>query len=167
MASPCLSLSVSPSISITPSDSDGDSRSDDSSSEPSSPLPARHLRPGIALKRSSPRPILNKSHSVDVPSTSAEKRTVSFQLPEDRTREKSSPESHRSRMATLAHTLKRLTMAAGASRSSKPEKPQKRILRQPVQHVYLRGASGLPTQRVPLSAVSHSFVRHPSLSSTL
>jgi len=98
---------------------------------------------------------------------------VSFQLPESQAGDQvksEEDEARGSKLAALAHSLKRLTLAAGAataaaaSRPSKPEKRQKRILRQPVLHVYLRGASGLPTQRVPLSAVSHRGYRHTSMS---
>ncbi|KAF0312362.1 hypothetical protein FJT64_016879 [Amphibalanus amphitrite] len=123
------------------------------SSEPPSPT-ALSSAPG---ERSRPRPILCKSHSVDVAplSSSAEKRSVSFRLPEH-------PHDHRShgKMAALAQSLKKLTLAAAASEKSKPEKAPKRILRQPVVHVYVRGASGLPTQRVPLAAVNALHRQH-------
>ena len=124
------------------------------SSEPSSPS-----LPGAgAPARSRPRPILSKSHSVDAAplSTSAEKRSVSFRLPEE------TDEHSHSKMNALAQSLKKLTLAAAAASASrpKPEKTTKRILRQPVVHVYLRGASGLPTQRVPLSTVN-ALHRHP------
>lgn len=39
-----------------------------------------------------------------------------------------------------------------AQRSKTPP-PQRRILRQPVSYLYLKGISGLPTQRVPLSSL--------------
>ena len=97
------------------------------------------------------RPILSaKSRSVDSSPVcgAQQRRNVSFQLPERR-------DSAASRMAALAQRVKQLTISAAspsASRS-KPKKSVKTILRQPVVHVYLRGASGLPTQRVPLSAV--------------
>ena len=53
----------------------------------------------------------------------------------------------------LANRLRKFTKG---SVRPKPEKTVKRILRQPVVHVYLRGASGLPTQRVPLATVNAS-----------
>ena len=93
----------------------------------------------------------SKSRSVDSsPVCGAEKRrSVSFQLPETKAA------SAVSRVAALAQRVKQLTVSAASSGvgRSKPEKPAKRILRQPVVHVYVRGASGLPTQRVPLAAV--------------
>lgn len=39
------------------------------------------------------------------------------------------------------------------SQRSKTPPPQRRILRQPVSYLYLKGISGLPTQRVPRSSV--------------
>lgn len=39
------------------------------------------------------------------------------------------------------------------SQRSKTPPPQRRILRQPVSYLYLKGMSGLPTQRVPRSSV--------------
>lgn len=39
------------------------------------------------------------------------------------------------------------------SQRSKTPPPQRRILRQPVSYLYLKGLSGLPTQRVPRSSV--------------
>ena len=96
--------------------------------------------------RPSLRPILAaKSRSVDSSPCSTQRRNVSFQLPEPR-------DSAVSRVVALAQRLKKLTTSPSPCRT-KPEKATKRILRQPVVHVYLRGASGLPTQRVPLSAV--------------
>ena len=39
------------------------------------------------------------------------------------------------------------------SQRSKTPPPQRRILRQPVSYLYLKGMSGLPTQRVPRSSI--------------
>ncbi|KAF0304567.1 hypothetical protein FJT64_023622 [Amphibalanus amphitrite] len=106
--------------------------------------PAPLLRSPSECPRPRPRPILCRSHSLsDTRSGSSAKRSVTFQLP-------AGSDGGRSRVAALAHSLWRMTRTAGRP---KPEKAVKRILRQPVVHVYLRGASGLPTQRVPLSAV--------------
>ena len=110
---------------------------------------AGRLRGGGASAAPLPRPCLRpalvRSHSVSgaPPPAGAQKRSVSFLLPVE-----GAPS--RGRVAELAHSLRRL--ASGAGRA-KPEKATKRILRQPVVHVYVRGASGLPTQRVPLAAV--------------
>ena len=124
--------------------------------------PAPLLRSPSELPRARParlRPILCRSHSVadtrPSASTAAQKRSVTFQLPADADGD-GDGDGARSRVAALAHSLWRLTRAAGRP---KPEKAVKRILRQPVVHVYLRGASGLPTQRVPLATVS---ARHQS-----
>jgi Domain of unknown function (DUF4797) len=47
-----------------------------------------------------------------------------------------------------------------SSRSKKKEVfPPKRILRQPIQYTYRKGISGLPTQRVPRSAICCSYAR--------
>lgn len=40
-----------------------------------------------------------------------------------------------------------------ASKKEPPSPAKKRILRQPVSYIYLKGVSGLPTQRVPRSSV--------------
>ncbi|XP_043228312.1 uncharacterized protein LOC122384711 [Amphibalanus amphitrite] len=100
----------------------------------------RPLRPSLAVQ----------SRSVDSSPVSApgQRRGVSFQLPESRA-------SAVSRVAALAQRVKQLAVSAAASSGgqTKPDKAPKRILRQPVVHVYVRGASGLPTQRVPLAAV--------------
>ena len=94
------------------------------------------------------RPILcrSRSQAESLGGRPTQKRSVSFQLPADE-------ETRRSRVAELANRLRKFTK--GGVRS-KPEKTVKRILRQPVVHVHLRGASGLPTQRVPLATVNAS-----------
>lgn len=45
-------------------------------------------------------------------------------------------------------------------KSSKQSPPPKRILRQPVSYTYLKGMSGLPTQRVPRSSVCLHYYSH-------
>lgn len=49
-----------------------------------------------------------------------------------------------------------------ATKKTQPPLPQqqKRILRQPINYVYLKGASGLPTQRVPKSSVCCHYSMH-------
>ncbi|XP_067612749.1 dentin sialophosphoprotein [Eurosta solidaginis] len=50
------------------------------------------------------------------------------------------------------------TMSSKSSKS-KTKPPPQRILRQPVSYTYLKGISGLPTQRVPRSAVCCQYAR--------
>lgn len=59
--------------------------------------------------------------------------------------EVSSPKSVDSKKKSAAHNL--------ISQRSKTPPPQRRILRQPVSYMYIKGLSGLPTQRVPRSSV--------------
>ncbi|XP_011186928.1 uncharacterized protein LOC105214920 [Zeugodacus cucurbitae] len=49
--------------------------------------------------------------------------------------------------------------AALKSSKGKTKPPPQRILRQPVSYTYLKGISGLPTQRVPRSAVCCQYAR--------
>ncbi|XP_030561076.1 T-box protein H15 [Drosophila novamexicana] len=49
--------------------------------------------------------------------------------------------------------------SASASSKSKVKPPPQRILRQPVSYTYLKGMSGLPTQRVPRSSVCCQYAR--------
>ncbi|XP_036337805.1 serine-rich adhesin for platelets [Rhagoletis pomonella] len=69
-----------------------------------------------------------------------------------------------------ASSLQLTSSAAGSSSSSssstskssskgKTKPPPQRILRQPVSYTYLKGISGLPTQRVPRSAVCCQYAR--------
>ncbi|XP_017479423.1 PREDICTED: serine/arginine repetitive matrix protein 2-like [Rhagoletis zephyria] len=67
-----------------------------------------------------------------------------------------------------ASSLQLSSSAAGSSSSSSTSKssskgktkpPPQRILRQPVSYTYLKGISGLPTQRVPRSAVCCQYAR--------
>ncbi|XP_033159231.1 uncharacterized protein LOC117140426 [Drosophila mauritiana] len=46
-----------------------------------------------------------------------------------------------------------------ASKNNKVKPPPQRILRQPVSYTYLKGMSGLPTQRVPRSSVCCQYAR--------
>lgn len=73
---------------------------------------------------------------------------------------------HRRSSSTIRRALQNLSISSRSlSCSSTPSKdqkmkkakktppPPKRILRQPVSYTYLKGMSGLPTQRVPRSSV--------------
>ena len=102
------------------------------------------LRSPSEVGQPRPRPILCRNRSVTGGRPGAQKRSVTFQLPAD-------GEAGRGRVATLALSLWKLTTAAGRA---KPEKATRRILRRPVAHVHVRGASGLPTRRVPLSSAA-------------
>ncbi|GAB0089645.1 hypothetical protein DMENIID0001_042210 [Sergentomyia squamirostris] len=51
-------------------------------------------------------------------------------------------------------SVKKLSISF-APKSGEKSPPPKKILRQPVTYTYLKGMSGLPTQRVPRSAVCH------------
>lgn len=51
----------------------------------------------------------------------------------------------------LASALQNLKLHVTKHKNKKPSKEPKSILRRPVRHVYIRGISGLPTRRVPVS----------------
>lgn len=127
----------------------------------SSQNPALRNYPGCSedvsrdrVRRTSPRPCLQRSRSLHLPADRSRKRGVSFQLPE--------AEASRGRLSALAQNLKRLTLAAAGAQATKPHKTCQRILRRPVLHVYLPGVSGLPTRRVPLHLVQSAHARtHP------
>ncbi|XP_065339899.1 uncharacterized protein LOC135939436 [Cloeon dipterum] len=55
-----------------------------------------------------------------------------------------------SRWSPFKNALRMLSLSN--SRESKPKSESKKILRSPVAYVYVKGPSGLPTQRVPLGA---------------
>ncbi|XP_059477488.1 uncharacterized protein LOC132197903 [Neocloeon triangulifer] len=57
-----------------------------------------------------------------------------------------------SRWSPLKNALRSLTLTN--PRGTKPKSESKKILRSPVAHVYVKGPSGLPTQRVPLGAAN-------------
>lgn len=63
---------------------------------------------------------------------------------------KAGPEDSPTSSASSKRNGKRQTLI---SQRSKTPPPQRRILRQPVSYLYLKGISGLPTQRVPRSSV--------------
>lgn len=46
-----------------------------------------------------------------------------------------------------------LNGTSGQNKSAKTSPPPKRILRQPVSYTYLKGMSGLPTQRIPRTSI--------------
>ncbi|CAD7082682.1 unnamed protein product [Hermetia illucens] len=54
---------------------------------------------------------------------------------------------------SLRHSLTH----SGESSTKKEQTSQKKILRQPVSYTYLKGMSGLPTQRVPRSVVCSQY----------
>ncbi|XP_034657507.1 ecdysone-induced protein 74EF [Drosophila subobscura] len=51
------------------------------------------------------------------------------------------------------------TSVSGGKSGGKGKPPPQRILRQPVSYTYLKGMSGLPTQRVPRSSVCCQYAR--------
>ncbi|KAM8710944.1 hypothetical protein ACLKA7_017559 [Drosophila subpalustris] len=51
------------------------------------------------------------------------------------------------------------TTTTTTTKKDKSKRPPQRILRQPVAYTYLKGISGLPTQRVPRSAVCCQYAR--------
>ncbi|KAL7733546.1 hypothetical protein ACLKA6_005015 [Drosophila palustris] len=51
------------------------------------------------------------------------------------------------------------TATATTTKKDKSKPPPQRILRQPVSYTYLKGISGLPTQRVPRSSVCCQYAR--------
>uniref|UniRef100_A0A1B0FBM8 DUF4797 domain-containing protein n=1 Tax=Glossina morsitans morsitans TaxID=37546 RepID=A0A1B0FBM8_GLOMM len=57
------------------------------------------------------------------------------------------------------HQLKPAAALNGKS-NKKVKPPPQRILRQPVSYTYLKGISGLPTQRVPRNSVCCQYARH-------
>lgn len=71
----------------------------------------------------------------------------------------SSTESCSSTSGQLAAPSRSLSCSSTPSKEPKPKKTKKtppapkRILRQPISYTYLKGMSGLPTQRVPRSSV--------------
>ncbi|XP_039444994.1 uncharacterized protein LOC120424832 [Culex pipiens pallens] len=60
-----------------------------------------------------------------------------------------------SKMSLFSTNSASATATAGSGSSTKP--PPKKILRRPVSYTYLRGISGLPTQRVPRTSTSCSY----------
>jgi len=61
-------------------------------------------------------------------------------------------------VSSLANALERLRLRIKRAGRRKSPKVSKTILRKPVRHVYVRGISGLPTKRVPVSA---NYYRQP------
>lgn len=72
----------------------------------------------------------------------------------------SSSSSSSSSSAAKSSTLASSSSSSSSSASkSKSKPPPQRILRQPVSYTYLKGISGLPTQRVPRNSVCCQYAR--------
>lgn len=79
--------------------------------------------------------------------------------------DRSSSSGLRRAMQNLSLSSRSLSCSSTPCKEQKPKKvkktapPPKRILRQPISYTYLKGMSGLPTQRVPRSSVCCQYTR--------
>ncbi|XP_021697395.1 uncharacterized protein LOC110675827 [Aedes aegypti] len=107
---------------------------------------------GRATRRSSVRKLL-ESLSIGTPprarSLSCSSTSVNFLS------QKSLKQKAESKASLFSSNSASATTTTNTNASSKP--PPKKILRRPVSYTYIRGISGLPTQRVPRSSICCSY----------
>lgn len=138
--------------------SEEDSRS--SSTDSSSSTSVRHANPPKNIHNSNMELTCSNSDSNSSSSSSGSSTTS-----ESAKNSQKAPRMHRRSTSSIRQALQNFSISSRSlSCSSTPSKeqkqkktkkspPPKRILRQPVAYTYLKGTSGLPTQRVPRSSV--------------
>lgn len=108
---------------------------------------------GRTTRRSSVRKLL-ESLSIGTPprarSLSCSSTSVNFL-----SSQKSLKQKAESKASLFSSNSASATTTTNTNASSKP--PPKKILRRPVSYTYIRGISGLPTQRVPRSSICCSY----------
>ncbi|XP_073840170.1 uncharacterized protein [Musca autumnalis] len=105
----------------------------------------------------------SSSSSSSTPIKSALKSTSNLELNKkhNNTAAASASSSSNSSASTTASCSSKPTTTTPANKSTKTKTkpPPQRILRQPVSYTYLKGISGLPTQRVPRNSVCCQYAR--------
>ncbi|XP_005189119.1 uncharacterized protein LOC101894615 [Musca domestica] len=101
----------------------------------------------------------SSSSSSSTPIKSALKSTSNLELNKRYNASSANASSSSNSSASAAATGSMTTTTTTKSSKTKTKPPPQRILRQPVSYTYLKGISGLPTQRVPRNSVCCQYAR--------